>query len=87
LYAWDLISTPWARERCSLAGGGLLFGYGLMLNLAPLEFGRVFGLYIATRFVMWQVILLPFGHCSTFPILVGGAFIVAGGMIVSFWNP
>jgi hypothetical protein len=33
-----------SRALFFLAGGGLLFGYGLMLNLAPLEFGRVVGL-------------------------------------------
>jgi hypothetical protein len=37
-------------------GATLLFGYGLMLNLAPLEFGRVVGLYIATLFVVWQFV-------------------------------
>ena len=31
-----------------LAGAALLFGYGCCLNLAPLEFGQVVGLYIAT---------------------------------------
>ena len=34
----------------------LLAGYGTFLNLAPLEFGKVVGLYIATLFVVWQVI-------------------------------
>ena len=33
----------------------LLAGYGTFLNLAPLEFGQVVGLYIATLFVMWQI--------------------------------
>src|SRR5256885_1495400 len=32
------------------------FGYGFFLNLAPIEFGQVVGLYIATLFVVWQVI-------------------------------
>jgi small multidrug resistance family-3 protein len=76
------------RVLLFLAGAGLLFGYGLMLNLAPLEFGRVVGLYIATLFVVWQMVnFVTFRSLPTIPILVGGAFIVAGGMIVSFWNP
>jgi hypothetical protein len=37
-----------------LAGAVLVFGYGFTLNLAPLEFGQVVGLYIATLFVVWQ---------------------------------
>jgi hypothetical protein len=55
-----------------LAGAGLLFGYGLMLNLAPLDFGRVVGLYIATLFVVWQVVnFMTFRSVPTLPILVG----------------
>jgi len=62
-------------------GAALLFGYGLMLNLAPLEFGRVVGLYIATLFVVWQFInLIAFGSAPTLPVL-------AGGLIVTFWQP
>lgn len=70
------------------AGAALLFGYGCCLNLAPLEFGQVVGLYIATLFVIWQVInFLAFGAVPTLPIVLGGALIVAGGAIVSFWKP
>ena len=39
-----------------LAGAALLFGYGFSLNLASVEFRQVVGLYIATLFVVWQVI-------------------------------
>ena len=66
----------------------LLLGYGLFLNLAPLEFGRVVGLYIATLFVVWQVInYLAFRTLPNLPILVGGAFILTGGAIATFWKP
>ncbi len=69
-------------------GAVLLFGYGLMLNLAPLEFGRVVGLYIATLFIVWQVInLIAFSSAPTLPVLIGGALIVVGGLIVTFWQP
>ena len=75
------------RVLLFLGGAGLLFGYGFMLNLAPLEFGRVVGLYIATLFVVWQITnFTAFRSLPTIPILVGGAFIVVGGMIVSFWS-
>jgi hypothetical protein len=59
-----------------------------MLNLAPLDFGRVVGLYIATLFVVWQVVnFMTFRSLPTLPILVGGALIIAGGAFVSFWKP
>src|ERR1700682_2871348 len=77
-----------ARVGPMLAGAILLLGYGSFLNLAPLEFGQVVGLYIATLFVIWQVInYLAFRTLPTLPTVVGGALIIAGGAIVTFWNP
>jgi len=70
------------------AGAVLLFGYGLCLNLAPIEFHRVAGIYIATLFIVWQIIsFLVFKSTPTVPILLGGSLIVFGGLIVAFWNP
>ena len=69
------------------AGAVLLFGYGLCLNLAPIEFHRVVGIYIATLFIVWQIIsFLVFRSVPTMSILVGGALIVAGGLTVAFWG-
>jgi small multidrug resistance family-3 protein len=71
-----------------LAGALLLFGYGLTLNLAPIEFHRVAGVYIATLFIVWQVIsFIAFRAVPTLPIFIGGAMIVLGGLVVAFWNP
>jgi small multidrug resistance family-3 protein len=76
-----------ARLGLFLAGAVLLFGYGFTLNLAPLEFGQVVGLYIATLFVVWQIInFIAFHKLPTLPILVGGALVIAGGLIISFWK-
>ena len=75
------------RGALFLAGAILLFGYGLSLNLAPIEFNRVVGLYIATLFIVWQIVnLIVFRTLPDMPILVGGALIVGGGLIVTFWN-
>jgi hypothetical protein len=75
------------RVLLFLGGAALLLGYGTFLNLAPLEFGEVVGLYIATLFVMWQIInFLFFRAAPTLPILAGGALIVTGGLVVSFWK-
>ena len=77
-----------ARLGLMVGGTALLFGYGSSLNLAPLEFGQVVGLYIATLFVVWQVInAVAFRAWPTPPIVVGGALIIAGGLIVTFWAP
>jgi hypothetical protein len=71
-----------------ILGGLLLLGYGTFLNLAPVEFGRVVGLYIATLFVVWQVInFVVFRTVPTLPIVAGGALIVAGGLLVTYWKP
>jgi hypothetical protein len=71
-----------------LVGAVLLFGYGSFLNLAPVTFGRVVGLYIATLFVVWQVIsFVAFRTLPTMPILVGGALVIAGGAVITFWQP
>jgi len=76
------------RALALLGGGVLLLGYGIMLNLAPLPFERVVGLYIATLFVVWQVIsFISFRSVPSVPVLVGGGLIVIGGLIVSFWEP
>jgi small multidrug resistance family-3 protein len=75
------------RIALFLLGMVLLTGYGTFLNLAPLEFGQVVGLYIATLFIVWQVVTwFTFGTLPTLPILSGGALIVLGGLIVSFWK-
>jgi hypothetical protein len=75
------------RIALFLAGAALLLGYGSFLNLAPLEFGRVVGIYIATLFIVWQLIsFIAFRALPTLPIVVGGALVIAGGAIISFWS-
>jgi hypothetical protein len=80
--------TAWLpRGALFLAGAILLFGYGLSLNLAPVEFNRVVGLYVAILFIVWQIVnLIVFRTLPDMPILAGGALIVVGGMIVTFWD-
>jgi small multidrug resistance family-3 protein len=76
-----------AKLGLMLLGAILLFGYGYFLNRAPVEFRQVVGLYIATLFIVWQVINFVFFRTGpTVPILVGGSLIVIGGLIVTFWN-
>jgi hypothetical protein len=76
------------RVGLFIAGATLLLGYGSFLNIAPIQFGRVVGLYIATLFVVWQVInAIAFRGVPTLPILIGGVLILAGGAIITFWRP
>jgi hypothetical protein len=75
------------RIGLMMAGAILLFGYGCSLNLAPVEFGKVVGLYIATLFVVWQVVnYFAFQTVPSLPVIVGGAMVVCGGLIITFWQ-
>lgn len=70
-----------------LGGAVTLYGYGLILNLAPLDWGRLIGAYVATFFVVGQTInLVVFRTTPTLPIVVGGLFILAGGAIITLWQ-
>jgi hypothetical protein len=75
------------RILLMLVGTIILYGYGLTLNLAPLDWGRLIGAYVATFFVVGQIInLIAFRTAPTLPIVVGGLLIVAGGMIITLWQ-
>ena len=77
-----------ARIAFLLAGAVLLLGYGCFLNTAPVEFGRIVGLYIATLFVIWQIIsFLVFRTLPGPPVLLGGALVILGGAVITFWKP
>ncbi len=70
-----------------ILGAILLFGYGFILNLAPLPFERVVGLYIAPLFVVWQIVsYITFKSIPNLTILCGGGLIIIGGLVVSFGN-
>ncbi|WP_188757552.1 hypothetical protein [Edaphobacter acidisoli] len=79
-------STP-VRVGLFLVGGILLTLYGTWLNLAPVEFATVTGLYVATLFVVFQIVnFLFFRVVPSISVLVGGALIVAGGLVVYHWR-
>ena len=74
-----------ARLPVMLGGATLLFGYGVMLNLAPLPFEKVVGLYIATLFIVWQIVsFVTFRTVPSLTIIAGGTLIIVGGLVVSF---
>ena len=78
-----------AGRRIALfaAGAVVLFAYGYAVNAPRWDFGRLLGIYVVFFFVVAQTISwLAFGQKPSVPILVGGAFIVVGGLVISFWH-
>lgn len=76
-----------ARVGLFVFGGALLTLYGTALNLAPVEFAAVTGMYIATLFVVFQITNYVFFRVLPTPaVLVGGTLIVVGGLVVSLWK-
>jgi small multidrug resistance family-3 protein len=77
----------WMRIGLFSLGYLLLALYGTSLNLAPVEFAAVTGMYVATLFIVFQIVnFMFFGVLPTPAILVGGAFIVIGGLTVALWR-
>jgi drug/metabolite transporter superfamily protein YnfA len=65
-------------------GAAILTAYGLAVNVnRVIDFGRVMGLYIAVFFIVSQVLsFVFFGERPTVDLLLGGALIVAGGVVI-----
>ncbi len=65
------------------AGGLVLFAYGVLVNLSGVDFNRLMGIYIAVFFLVSQVVsFILFKQIPDDRILLGGGFIVAGGMLI-----
>ena len=68
-------------------GAILLIVYGLVVNMTKLDFSKLMGIYIAIFFVVSQIISVAIFHDKLRPpVLVGGAFIVVGGLVMTFWT-
>lgn len=79
--------TGIARIGLMMIGALLLFGYGFFLNATPVAFGQIVGLYIVSLFIVWQIgNYIAFNSLPTLPIVIGGALVVTGGLIITFWN-
>jgi drug/metabolite transporter superfamily protein YnfA len=76
-----------ARVGLFLAGAAVLFTYGLVVNAPPWDFGRLLGVYVTLFFVVAQVVNFAiFGVKPELPVLVGGALVVAGGLVITLWR-
>lgn len=68
-------------------GGLVLFSYGYVVNTPTWDFGRLLGIYVVFFFVTAQLISwLVFGQPPTRAVLLGGAFVIVGGVIMSAWS-
>ncbi len=76
-----------SRLGLILAGGAVLMAYGVSVNLPPWDFGRLLGVYVTLFFLVAQAInALAFGVAPSTPILAGGALVIAGGLVMTFWK-
>jgi small multidrug resistance family-3 protein len=68
----------------SLAAGAFtLFAYGIVVNQSGVDFNRLMGIYIAIFFVVSQAIsLILFKQVPDDRLLLGGGFIVTGGLVI-----
>ena len=65
------------------AGAFVLFAYGVVVNQSGVDFNRLMGIYIAVFFVVSQVIsLILFKQVPDDRLLLGGGFIVTGGLVI-----
>jgi len=83
-----LHSSALASRLGFLAGGAVvLFLYGVVVNLPPWDFGRLLGVYVALFFLVAQVInWAAFGIAPAPRIYLGGALIISGALVITFWR-
>jgi small multidrug resistance family-3 protein len=78
LVRWGLKS---GRIAGFLLGAGVLFLYGITVNLPKWDFGQLLGVYIALFFIVAQLLgVFVFGESIPPSRWIGGALVVAGGI-------
>ena len=77
-------SSGMSRAIAILGGIASLTAYGLVVNAARWDFGKLLGAYVVVFFLLAQIFAqVRFGQTPTLPIYLGGTLIVAGGLIIS----
>ena len=68
-------------------GSASLVSYGLVVNAPRWEFGKLLGIYVVFFFLCAQVIArVKFGQIPSGSLLLGGALITAGGVVITFFG-
>jgi small multidrug resistance family-3 protein len=68
-----------------LGGAIVLFAYGYLVNTPPWDFGRLLSVYVVFFFVIAQAISsIEAQRWPSTPVMLGAAFIVAGGGIIAY---
>jgi drug/metabolite transporter superfamily protein YnfA len=70
-------------------GAVILVAYGFTVNLnRGINFGRLMGVYIAVFFAVSQAIsFIVFGETPSLRLMLGGALIVGGGVVIHLGPP
>ncbi len=75
------------RTAGFILGAIVLFSYGLAVNTPRWDFGRLLGIYICVFFVVSQLVAhFVFHQHIKAPVLAGGALVIAGGLVMTFWQ-
>jgi drug/metabolite transporter superfamily protein YnfA len=78
-------STAVTRMILFATGALVLFSYGYVVNAPAWDFGRLLGIYVVLFFVVAQLISwIVFHQRPSTGVLIGGAFIIIGGVIISY---
>src|ERR1700744_5125841 len=65
----------------------VLFAYGWTVNAPPWDFGKLIGIYVVFFFLIAQLISwVVFKQAPSLTIWIGGALIVAGGLVIAVTN-
>ena len=76
-----------ARLALFFLGSVVLFAYGWVVNAPPWNFGQLLGLYVVFFFIAAQLISwFAFDQPPNYVLLLGGALIVAGGLVIAVWG-
>lgn len=76
-----------ARIALFLTGAIVLFSYGYSVNTPRWDFGRLLGVYVTLFFLVAQRIgWIFFDESPSRAIIVGGALILAGGTVITYWK-